>query len=55
MKEEKFKPVPVDVSDIINYKRKNGENVRMTDVPSDYFMYSPKLYRRLSLPSYVHG
>lgn len=55
MKEEKFKPVPVDVSDIINYKRKNGENVRMTDLPTDYFMYRPKLYRKLALPSYVHG
>ena len=55
MKEEKFKPVPADVSDIINYKCKNGENIMMTDLPTDYFMHRHKLYRKLASSSYVHG
>lgn len=46
---------PVTITDIVNEKRKSGTDFHMTDLPTDYFLYRPKLYRQLMLPSYVHG
>ena len=51
--ENRFKPV--SVRDIVNEKRKNGDHTHTTNLPIDFFLYRPKMYRQLSLPSYVHG
>lgn len=53
MNEDRFKPV--SISGIINEKRKEGQNVHLTELPIDFFQYKPKLLRTLALPSYVHG
>jgi hypothetical protein len=53
MNENRFKPV--SIREIVNEKRKNGAQTHITNLPTDFFLYRPKLYKQLSLPSYVHG